>query len=403
MFAVGKHPRANSGTCTLFLATIMRVSFLFAEIERSVVIERSVLGTKKGEYNIWMTVHMSVRRDVIATPKIDVIRRQFRIAPPGVRLGQTAKKAAWKGVCDYQPKEPSLPKVDLLGFMKYAHTDDQDDDEAGFDEFGVDEDCRDVVRSLRKVLQWRAPKQRSASQRIKDLVIDSQFRTQETHGVGAMTTDLVLRIDRLPGKSGKYAEDSIRYVLRDLAIMPGGILVYPDSNEINSTVFVKFEKVEDFHSGLSKVLMLGMFAQESTADELATFHVLHTFKKAATPQTPNTARLSTSSHGMLLGTRLRSSRCARSPRSPRLRATQCQARVPDLAAVGSSRPCTAPTSSVSQLQISGAWQRTPRRPGTTQATQRPRPSLRQEQVGTKRLQVSAQMSEVGLDAPVLQS
>ena len=347
---------------------------------------------------------MSVRRDVMDTPKIEVIRRQFRIAPPGVR--QTAsRKAAWKGVCDYQPKEPSLPKVDLLRFMKNAHTDDQDDDEAGFDEFGVDEDCRDVVRSLRKVLQWRAPTQRSASQRIKDLVIDSQFRTPETHGVGAvsaMTTDLVLRIDRLPGKSGKYAEDSIRYVLRDLAIMPGGILVYPDSNEGNSTVFVKFDKVEDFHSGLSKVLMLGMFAQESTADELATFHVLHTFKKAAKPQTLNTARPSTSSHGMLQGTRVRSSHGARTPRSPRLRATPCQARVPDLAAVGSSRPCTAPTSSESQLQISDAWQRTPRRPGTTQPSQRPGPSLRQERVGTKRLQVSAQMSDVGLDAPVLQ-
>jgi len=38
-------------------------------------------------------------------------------------------------------------------FIQHAHEDDEQDDEVGFEEFGLDESCRDVVRSLRKVLQ----------------------------------------------------------------------------------------------------------------------------------------------------------------------------------------------------------------------------------------------------------
>jgi len=59
----------------------------------------------------------------------------------------------WKGVCAYKAQEPSLPVVDLMCFIQHAHEDDEQDDEAGFEEFGLDESCRDVVRSLRKVLQ----------------------------------------------------------------------------------------------------------------------------------------------------------------------------------------------------------------------------------------------------------
>ena len=331
-------------------------------------------------------------RDVMDSQKIDVIRRQFRIAPRSARQATGKKLPPWRGVCDFQPKQPSLPMLDLTRFIKYAHTDDQEDDEAGFKEFGLGEDCRDVVRSLRKVVQWRAPKQRTASQRIKDLVIDKQSlqgRTEATSRVAAvpaMATDLVLRIDQLPGTSGKYTEDSIRYVLRELAIMPGGILVYPDLQDGNTTAFVKFDNVEDLHSGLSQVLRLGMFAQESTVDELATFHVLYTVKKAARPQasaTPNTSRPSTSSHTMLQGSRLRSSHSERTLRSPRHRATPCKARVPDLAAVGSSRPWTAPTSVEPPLQIAASWQRAPQRPGTTQSSTRPGLSLRLERAGKK--------------------
>ena len=290
--------------------------------------------------------------------------------------------------------------LDLTRFMKRAHTDDQDDDEIGFEEFNVDPGCRDIVRSLRKVVQWREPTQRTASQRIKDLVLNSQYLPplghQSENIPSEMTTGLVLRVDRLPDKPKKHLEDMLRYIFRDLAIMPGGIMIYPNSQGKLSTAFIKFDNFQDFNSGMSQVLRLGMFAQESTVDELATFHVVHTVAQAvpssAHPNTPRTV------YSGMQGMRVRSSRIADgNARTPRLCGSQCTPRPPDLAAVGSSRPWTAPTKSDSPVQITGAWKLTPRRP-TTQSSARttPRVHTRHERIGKSFNEYASQDSAPGL-------
>lgn len=319
-----------------------------------------------------------------------MVRRQFRVAPqfraPRKLLGKRAQP--WQGVCAYKVQEPSLPVVDLMRFMQYAHDDDGQDDETGFAEFGVDESCRDVVRSLRKVVQWRAPKQRTATQRIKDLVLSqAQAHHYAASDCMALETEaLVLRINKMANKGAKHLEDSLRYIFRDLAIMPGGILIYPNPNSGFATGFVKFDTFEDLNSGMSQVLRLGMNAQECTVDELAAFHVFESVNNAAKSladvATRVTPRPLYTPRATLQGTRLDSAGGFRTPRA-RVPAVSA-ARVPDLAAIGStcytsSRPCTAPTVtsfSDAPLQIAVSWQYQQPRPGTTNAPQRTR--LRQE-------------------------
>ena len=298
-------------------------------------------------------------QDDINNDKIDLIRRQFRVPPhfakPRLLFAPRTPK-----------NTPSVPKLDLTRFIRRAHVDDQDDDEVGFEEFGVDESCRDVIRSLRKVAQYRAPSQRTTSQYIKDLVLNAKDSvSREPHadaGAANVAAGLILRMDGVangPGKSS-FVHDSIRYTFRDLAIAPGGIIVYPNSRAKVSTVFVKFDHIEDLHSGLSQALRLGMHAQESTVNELATFHVLYKVQFAAKSQATPMSTAPHTARGSFQGSRLNTASGMRTPRSApstvRL-SSPCRALMPNLTAIGSSRPWTAPTAPGSPLQLSGTWRR----------------------------------------------
>ena len=331
-----------------------------------------------------------ISQDETNGDKVDVLRRQFRV-PPQFRTPR--KPFARKNHND----AISIPKLDLTHFIKRSHVDDQDDDELGFEEFDVSESCRDVVRSLRKVAQYRAPRQRTTSQYIKDLVLNTKHPSTGDAGQDAAampkprTQELILRIDGLADglRKSDFIRDSIRYTFRALAIAPGGILVYADTRSRVSTVFVKFDRLEDLHSGLSQALRLGMRAQESTVNELATYHVLYqvqdTAKSLATPTSsfPLTAR------GSLQGSRLSTANGIRAPRvtpsTARARAPQCQVLMPDLTAVGTSRPWTAPTSAGSPLLLPAsarAQQHEQQRPGSMQISKRI--TLRQERPFTSK-------------------
>lgn len=309
-----------------------------------------------------------------------MVRRQFRKNDFRAPKKPVEKAHQWRSVSANKVAETSLPTLDLTRFMKLAHTDDHQGDEAGFEEFGVHESIRDVVRSLRQVVHLRLPKQRTVSQRIKDLVLNSRpSQICDAVRLPTLTSGpYILRIDNLTGNSGKILQDSVRYMLRDLAVTPDGILAYPcSSNDGLSTVFVEFDTWKDFNSGMSQMLRLRMKAEECTVDELATFHVLHSLSTAAkqhgtlTPRTPMTVVHSAlPKPSALKGSRLSTADSIRTPRSPRLRA-QCSPRVPDLSAVGSSRPCTAPTSSSASFQPLMLRCPVQRRPETTQYSTRP--------------------------------
>jgi len=239
----------------------------------------------------------------------------------------------------------------------------------------------------------RAPTKRTATQRIKDLVLRQaplpQANAAAADSMALVHEALLLRINNMPSHAAQHLQDSIRYTLRHLAIMPGGILVYPNAKSGFATAFVKFDSFEDFNSGMAQVLRLGMNAQESTVDELAGFHVLDSVNAAAKSladaqaATRGTQRPPLTRRGSLQGTRLDSAGRLCTPRAPRVRATPVSgARVPELAAIGepigytAARPWTAPTLiSDAPLQISLPQQEQPR-PGTMHALQRAK--LRQE-------------------------
>jgi CRP-like cAMP-binding protein len=315
-------------------------------------------------------------RDEISMEKVKVFRRQFR-AEPRFRVPRTqACKPA---------SLTSVPALDLTKFMRNTHADDPDDDEANFEEYGVNESSRAVVRSLRQVVQWREPKKRTLSQRVKDLVRDNNNPPPSGQLADAVqemqarivSAGLVLRIDKVANKHANYVQDWLRYIFRDLAVQPGGILVYPYLKGQFATAFVKFETLHDFQSGMSQIQRLGMLVQESTVDEIADFHVLHSVHAAAKllarPAAPSSAL---TARGHLKGSRLGTLCVERTKRSPCLRPPSNSVQV-DLTAVGSSRPWTAPTASEPPLQLASGWRFARQRPGTMHTT-RPRALLRQE-------------------------
>ena len=131
---------------------------------------------------------------------------------------------------------------------------------------------------------------------------------------------------------------------------------------------------------------MGMLAQESTIDELATFHMMqeeHPDNVSMARPLSKPPRPPMSARGVLQGSRVRSAfTSAQSTRNSSTRPSS-SARVPALTARGHStslaprpntassgaarplRPQTAPTASESPFQLINEWQQQIIRPGTT--------------------------------------
>ena len=336
--------------------------------------------------------------------KIDLFRRQFR-QPPAFRPPKSPPKHTNKNKSG--EIAINLPVLDLTKFLKKAHSDDAEEDEAEFNAFGVDESCRGIVRSLREIAEFRNPQKRTLSQRVKKLVRNDGGEPSTGSGGrieskldgllhspaflekgGMLSADLLLRVDRLANRPQQVVEDTLRYMLRDLAVSPGGILVYPGSRtaEAFRTGFVKFDNPTDLQSAISRVQRMGMLAQESTIDELATFHMMqeeHSDNVSMARPLSKPPRPPMSARGVLQGSRVRSAfTSAQSTRNSSTRPSS-SARVPALTARGHStslaarpntassgaarplRPQTAPTASESPFQLINEWQQQIIRPGTT--------------------------------------
>ena len=203
-----------------------------------------------------------------------------------------------------------------------------------------------------------------------------------------MSADLLLRVDRLANRPQHVVEDTLRYMFRDLAVSPGGIIVYPGSRtaEAFRTGFVKFDNLIDLQSATSRVQRMGMLAQESTIGELVTFHKMqeeHSDNVSMARPLSKPPRPPMSARGVLQGSRVRSAiTSAQSTRNSNTRPSS-SARVPALTARGHStslaarpntassgaarplRPQTAPTASESPFQLINEWQQQIIRPGTT--------------------------------------
>jgi hypothetical protein len=104
----------------------------------------------------------------------------------------------------------------------------------------------------------------------------------------------VVRLSAARGAAAALAsEDALRYALRDLAVAPGGVLLYRGGPGAagaarDDAAFVVLEAPGDAAVALARAALLGLRARASSLDELAAAHLVHT--AAAAPRAARGAR-----------------------------------------------------------------------------------------------------------------